>query len=230
MREAVRDSVRGLHQAHRGSVSGGTFDEFRHVMLQTGGWWDLKETVKATPSPPRLSRREDPELSGSSKDYPFFLVPFESHALGAGEHAHLPWLQATPDPMTSAVWQTWVELNPKTAKQLHLRDEDAVTVESPTGASVEALVYVNPAAPPDVLAVPLGQGHTQHSTFAAGRGDNPLRILDTLQDTETGALAWAATRVRLIKTGRRRKLPKFEGTVPSYQAPDERIIQITRSS
>ena len=50
------------------------------------------------------------------------------------------------------------------------------------------------------------------------------------QERETGALAWAATRVRLVKTGKGLKLPKFEGTVPAFQAPDEKIIQVTRRS
>ena len=41
-------------------------------------------------------------------------------------------------------------------------------------------------------------------------------ILADLKDEETGALAWAATSVRIQKTGRRLKLPKFEGTVEAF--------------
>jgi hypothetical protein len=45
-------------------------------------------------------------------------------------------------------------------------------------------------------------------------------------DEATGALAYAATRVRLVKTGRRMPLPKFEGTVPAYQLPDHPVIEL----
>ncbi len=232
MREAVRDSVRPLHDADQGSVHGGTFEEFWHVLLQRGGWWNQRERETAPPPPPPAlpRRRVAPEFEGSARDYPFHLLPFESHALGAGQHAHLPWLQSTPDPITTVVWQTWVEVNPKVAKALHLQEEDIVALESPTGRLIEAPVYINPAAPPDVLAVPFGQGHTHYSTYAANRGVSPAHILDMAEEQETGALAWAATRVRLVKTGKGLKLPKFEGTVPAFQAPDEKIIQVTRRS
>jgi hypothetical protein len=33
------------------------------------------------------------------------------------------------------------------------------------------------------------------------------------KDSETGALAWAATKVRVQRAGRRVKVPKFEGEV-----------------
>ena len=230
MREAVRDSARGLHQAGRGSVHGGTFEEFWQVLLQRGGWWDQRETAPASvPTPPPLPQnRVAPQFRGSPRDYPFYLIPFESHAIGVGQHAHLPWLQGTPDPITTVAWQTWVELNPQVAKRLGLKAEDMVAVESPTGRIIEAPVYVNPASPPEVVSVPFGQGHTQFSSYAANRGANPFHILDVAQDQDTGALAWAATRVRLVKTGKGLKIPKAEGNVPSYQAPDDRIIQITR--
>ena len=230
MREALRDSARELHGSNRGSVRGGAFEEFWHVLLQRGGWWDQTETSSnEAPTPPPLPQTKvQPRFSGRSDRYPFYLIPFESHAIGAGQHAHLPWLQATPDPTTTVVWQSWVEVNPQMAQRLGLRNEDLVAVESPTGRSVEVPVYVNPATAPSVVSVPFGQGHTQLSTYAANRGANPFHILDLAEEKETGSLAWAATRVRLVKTGKRFKVAKFEGTVPALQAPDDKIIQVTR--
>ena len=38
-----------------------------------------------------------------------------------GSLAHLPWLQELPDPMTSAMWSSWVEINPQTAARLQHR-------------------------------------------------------------------------------------------------------------
>jgi len=57
-------------------------------------------------------------------DFRFNLVLFEHNSLGKGEGAHLPWLQATPDPITSAVWNTWAELNPHVAKELGVSEGD----------------------------------------------------------------------------------------------------------
>ena len=37
--------------------------------------------------------------------------------------------------------------------------------------------------------------------YVSGRGANPLTILGTLTEKETGSLAWAATRVKLARAG-----------------------------
>jgi hypothetical protein len=41
-------------------------------------------------------------------------------------------------------------------------------------------------------------------------GSNPIKLLAAVADSETGALVWGATRVRIEKTGRRKKLARLE--------------------
>ena len=65
---------------------------------------------------------------------------FPHHALGDGEAAYLPWLQATPDPLTSVAWQTWVEVNPRLARAWALNEGDIVALESPVGSNRGARV------------------------------------------------------------------------------------------
>jgi len=47
----------------------------------------------------------------------------------------------------------------------------------------------------------MGQGHENFGRYATHRGVNPVRILYALSDWETGALAWAATRVKISRAG-----------------------------
>jgi anaerobic selenocysteine-containing dehydrogenase len=105
-----------------------------------------------------------------------------------------------PDPMTSAMWSNWIEVNPATAATLGLGRGDLVEVTSSQG-SVRAPVVITPGLAPDVVAMPVGQGHDTFTRYASGRGSNPLSILAPLAEPETGALAWAATRVRLTRVG-----------------------------
>jgi molybdopterin-containing oxidoreductase family iron-sulfur binding subunit len=131
--------------------------------------------------------------------------------------------------LTTVVWSTWVELNPKTAAHFKLKQDDVVTLESASGAFISVPVYVNPATPPMVAAVPIGQGHEQFTTYAAGRGSNVLDILSQIEDTETGSLAWAGTRVKLTKTNVRVGLPKLEGIEEEVrQLPGEPVIEVFR--
>ena len=99
------------------------------------------------------------------------------------------------------------------AKELDLREGDMLRLQSETGWSIEAALYPNPAMPRGVLAIPLGQGHKAYGRYAEGRGANPFNVLGLLSDKETGALAWGATRVKMTKTDRRIRLPKYEGVV-----------------
>jgi anaerobic selenocysteine-containing dehydrogenase len=230
MREAVRDVARDLHGTKRGSVVQPTFEEFWKRSLERGGWWDQGDTVDDAPTPPVLSRTAPQNgVAGGPNQYPLYLVPFEGHAIGTGQYAHLPWAQAVPDPLTTVAWATWVELNPNTARELNLEQDDVVTLEASTGAFIRVPVFVNPATPPRVAAVPMGQGHTQFSTYASGRGANVLDVIAPLEEEETGALAWAGTRVRLTKTNKRERLPKLEGLQEPRQLPaPEEVILVHR--
>jgi hypothetical protein len=128
-----------------------------------------------------------------------------------GRGANLPWLQELPDPLTSVVYGSWVELNPATAKQLGVSDGDIVDVESVHGR-IAAPVCVYHAIRPDVVAMPIGQGHHQYGRYARDRGVSPIRILAPEIEPSTGALASSATRVKLTRTGRHVRLLKTDGT------------------
>jgi hypothetical protein len=49
--------------------------------------------------------------------------------------------------------------------------------------------------------MPVGQGHSTFTRYASGRGVNPVTILAPLTELETGAFAWAATRVKIARAG-----------------------------
>lgn len=139
-----------------------------------------------------------PEFAGEAAEFPLHFIPYVSQALLDGSVAHLPWLQEMPDPLTSAMWSSWVELHPQTAARLGIRNGDLVEVTSPEGR-LRAPALLLPSVAPDVAAMPVGQGHDSFTRYASGRGANPLAIVAPLAEPETGAPAWAATRVRVAR-------------------------------
>ena len=229
MQEAVRSVAQELWIKNRGSIQQyENFEEFWVAVLQRGGWWDTNATASAPQAPDLEQAPGDafPAFTGSASEYPFHLLPFPSHSMGDGSDAHLPWLQATPDPITTAAWSTWVEINPRDADAMDMREGDIVTIESPQG-SIEAQVYVNPATAPGTVSVPMGQGHSSFGRYAEGVGSNVMEVLDAASDESTGAFAWGATRVRLAKTGRRERVIKFEGMVVAVTLPHRTVYEIS---
>ena len=150
-----------------------------------------------SPKPSALSWSE-PAFDGAASDYPFHFLPYASPAFGDGSTAHLPWLQELPDPLTSAMWSSWVEINPKTAERLNIAEGDLVDITSSQG-TVRVPAVIFPGLAPDIVAMPVGQGHEHFTRYATKRGANAVRLLAPIVEAETGALAWAATRVKIAR-------------------------------
>ncbi|MBS1817344.1 MAG: molybdopterin-dependent oxidoreductase [Acidobacteria bacterium] len=178
-------------------------DEAWSTAQKQAGWWGDLPKGAAAPSTgadakPSPVTFVDPSFNGEAGEYPLQFLPYPSAAFYDGSLAHLPWLQELPDPMTSAMWSSWVELNPKTAERLGIGLGDVVEVTSMNGA-VKAPAFLNPALSPDIVAMPVGQGHTNFTRYASGRGVNPIDILAPVTHEDTGTLAWAATRVKVAR-------------------------------
>jgi molybdopterin-containing oxidoreductase family iron-sulfur binding subunit len=75
---------------------------------------------------------------------------------------------------------------------------------------MEAPLVVSPGIRPDLVAIPMGQGHDVYGRYAARRGVNPVAILAPMFDEDSGVLAAAATRVRVEGTGKPGKLVLME--------------------
>jgi anaerobic selenocysteine-containing dehydrogenase len=174
-------------------------DMLKDTSAESGANGRPPERQRAQPqnnvSPVKYS---DPQFDGDPNQFQFHFLPYASIAFLDGSLAHLPVLQELPDPMTSAVWSCWMEINMQTAEKLGIRQGDVVEITSRQG-SIRVPAFPSPAIAPDVIAMPVGQGHENYTRYASGRGENPIRILAPVSEPETGALAWAATRVKIAK-------------------------------
>jgi anaerobic selenocysteine-containing dehydrogenase len=185
----------------QGSIAATSDEEFWAAFLERG----VVELDLTGPSrsdkTPKLTLQKESLRAASA--YPLTLITYEHLALGFGELANLPWLQELPDPMTSVMWDSWIEINPKTASELGLSEGDLVEVQSELG-TLRAPAVIYPAIRPDVIAMPCGQGHGAYGRYAAGRGANPLSLWPR-------PLAIGA---RVSKLGIKVKLARFGTNLP----------------
>ncbi len=218
-----KDEVEYLQQSLVGLVSQvGYFtaqdnNSFWGSWQQNGGWWNQSAGLASPAAKIALAgsiSQPAPLFDGEGE---FYLMPFFSTLLSDGSGANKPWLQETPDPTTTVVWNNWVEINPDTADKLGIADDDVVRLTSPFG-TVEVSVYRYPALRPDTLAMPFGQGHTAYGRYAQNRGANLAKLLGTRINT-AGDLALASVKVKIEKTGRQVKLARFESHLGVYGTP-----------
>ncbi|MDX1649575.1 MAG: 4Fe-4S dicluster domain-containing protein, partial [Myxococcota bacterium] len=154
-----------------------------------------------------------PKMTGEGE---FTLMAYPHAFLGDGRGAPLPWLQEIPDPVTSVAWESWAEVSLATAERLGVEAGDVVALETSAGR-IEAAVYPRGGIRDDVVAVPIGQGHTVgHFASKAGqgmpgtpRGVNVAEALPAAVD-EKGGRAWLTEKARLTPTGRHRRLPLLQ--------------------
>jgi anaerobic selenocysteine-containing dehydrogenase len=211
--EFMQSKLVNLVNQGNGFFSASEINAFTAYFQQYGGWWTMADNRLAPSSADVLNRSFQAGEAKFDGDGDFFFAPFVSPIL-AEAGANKPWLQEVPDPTTTVMWNTWVEINPATAEKLGIEDGDVVKITSAFG-EVEASVYKYPAIRPDTIAMPFGQGHTAYGRFAQGRGAHPADLFGT-STNEAGDLAFAGLKVSVKKTGKKRPLSRLEGVLGVY--------------
>jgi anaerobic selenocysteine-containing dehydrogenase len=107
-----------------------------------------------------------------------------SRPMGGGRDQ--PWLLEQPAVHVHAAWESWVELHPKTAADLGVKDQDWVWVESAKGR-VKLRVKLYSGTRPDVVHIPL----------FGGEGPNPNDLIANETDTLKGFGVLNTTQVRI---------------------------------
>ena len=126
------------------------------------------------------------------------LLIFDSVKHRDGRGLNRPWLQELPDPISTVMWQSWLQMAELDALALGVVTGEWVTVTSENG-SVETPVVVLPTVRPGVVEAPRGYG-AGAGRFAEGRGANVLDLLPAkvLSDSN-GARAMESVRVEVAK-------------------------------
>jgi anaerobic selenocysteine-containing dehydrogenase len=142
--------------------------------------------------------------TAQAMEYPYLLVPGSLITETLSWQGILPTLQESLGLQGNVKWSSWLEINPRSAEALHLKNGDLAWVESPFGkAKVPVRVY--PGIWPNAVFMPLGQGH--HTLVSWGRqspeqmivGANPNRLKVISTEQLNGQAVMNPVRVKVYR-------------------------------
>ncbi|HDR14630.1 MAG TPA: hypothetical protein ENN79_03920 [Desulfobacteraceae bacterium] len=135
---------------------------------------------------------------GGKDGSPLVLIPVEFINLANGWAPHPPHLNKTLFDTQLFKDRSVVEINPRTAAELRLREGDEVLLESPAG-NAHVKVTLFEGAMPGMVYIPSGLGHTAYDEFLKNKGTNPNELIVPGTDPVSGLPVWWNTQVKLRK-------------------------------
>ena len=180
-----------LHEAASATAaSTRTVEEQKRNILAALGFV-ASEGGLSFPSHSLFSRSDEAEAG-----FPFSLQTYELLSIGDGTVANLPWLQESLAAHVKGSWDSWAEIHPQTASIIGVRDGDWVWIESPVGKlRTRARLYEGMRT--DVVALPVGQGHTANGRWSQNRGVDVSDLLVSAPDPGEGFGIRRITHVRI---------------------------------
>jgi anaerobic selenocysteine-containing dehydrogenase len=194
-RSAAAVSERSLHEALQERHAPGNRARWNELLAQ-GGIFPQEAAPAEHVRKVSLARPDLPQ-SRPNPEFPLQLKIYPSPVFHDGRGAALPWLQQLPDPMTTVVWGSWIEINPQTAARLGISHGDLVEVRSAAGTmKLPAVLY--PGIRPEVVAAPMGQGHRGMGRYADDRGANPTVLTTVAKESLAVVPAMVPVQVRRV--------------------------------
>lgn len=176
-------------------VKGMNYESFFDAVLRRGFVGRLE--TRPTPSVKNVSFKIHEVASSKGLR---LLAPLDPR-LGDGRGADRPILQEIGDGITTIAWDSWIALNPNTAKKLGFKRNDLLTVETDAGR-VNVALYPLPGLHADAAVINRGNGHAVGTgTVQGGVGIDPLALIAKDGDSVTGAAITSGMGIRLSSTG-----------------------------
>ena len=136
---------------------------------------------------------------GDASTYPMVLVPYDSIRLSNDYISNTPFMTKTVADTVLKGNDSFVEINPETAKQMKLAEGAKALLSTPKG-KVTVKVHLSNRVGPDMVAMPKGLGHTGNDRYLAGKGVNANNLLGAVKDAASGLDAAWGIRAKIAKS------------------------------
>lgn len=186
------ESFKAVLEAKAESL-GESFDDLQGQYAEAPGLLEMQLPL-LTPS---ILRAALGNMAGR-KTAPLSLAPVKHLNYGTAETATPPFNLKTVRDTTLLGKMSFVSLNGATASKLEINEGDKVRLSSEVG-ECEVLAHIDEGVMPDVVAAPLGFGHTAFDDFTRGKGANTAQLMKVSSEAGSGFSTWTSTEVKLAK-------------------------------
>jgi anaerobic selenocysteine-containing dehydrogenase/Fe-S-cluster-containing dehydrogenase component len=211
---------------HRRFAPTEDFEDFWIGSLANGGRYAEPQTTTVHLSTQftkqtleQLRERQIPE----SESMRLITYPSLNHYDGRG--ANKPWLQEIPDPMTQMTWENWIEIHPDDAARMNVKNGTQIEVRTSYGV-IALPAYIYEGIQPGVVAIPVGQGHTDYGRYAQHNGASPMRILAPLPSDKTGSMVWSGIGVTVVNKRERMRIANAAGSDLQHGRPILQVVTV----
>ncbi|HMO01903.1 MAG TPA: molybdopterin-dependent oxidoreductase [Oligoflexia bacterium] len=196
------------------------FDLFWRKALQKGGFFNHQKNSEPINLPLALDQNSFGKLNFKELSFdqnkrgsnPLVLYPYPSVKTFDGRFANRPWLQELADPVTQIVWGSWAEVHPKTAAERGLAQGDVARLRNYYG-EVNLPIYVTENVHPGIVAVPIGNGHSEYGRFARKiKGGNVLDLVSVSDISAERSVSLLNTKVDLARGVGKAELINVQGS------------------
>jgi len=154
-------------EVHPRQLGGDSFERFWNRSVHDGF---TRVTAPApTDGPPMPAFRVDgvvlPTAAPPPPDDGLVVLLYPKVALLDGRHAHNPWLQELPDPISKVAWDNYAAFAPETAERKNIAQGDLVELVSEDG-TLTLPAFIQPGQHPGIVAIALGYGRRGTDRFA----------------------------------------------------------------
>lgn len=96
---------------------------------------------------------------------------------GDGSFANISWLQELPDPVTKIVWDNYVNVSPKMAQDLKIKEGTVLEVTVGNN-KIKLPAHIQPGMHPKSIAIAVGFGRTDAGSVGSHVGQNAYDLVD----------------------------------------------------
>lgn len=137
-------------------------------------------------------------IEGDAKAFPLVLIPYDSMRLANGFVGDPPFIIKTVEDTVLKKNDSFIEINPATAKDYDLEQGKYAIVSTPKG-DAKVRVHLFEGIMPGVIAMPRGLGHKGDDKYLSGKGINVNELIGASEDPASGLDGAWGIRARVAK-------------------------------